>query len=119
VVSSLKVVNDCAEWGIALASCFNSSLTISEEDKQYLLQIVERQKFTDANKSTVLKSSVKKNSALVQWCAWLLSGVLEIPRLRLRLSSGTHADSKLVCVLNAEKDVKINNNYIKMNAFDF
>ena len=56
---------------------------------------------------------------LVPWCAWLLSDVLEIPRSRLRLSSGTHADSKLVCVLNAEKDVKINSNYIKINAFNF
>src|SRR6218665_1522520 len=67
--------------------------------------------------------SEEKNSALVNklvpWCAWLLSGVLEIPRIRLRLSSGTHADSKLVCVLNAEKEVQINNNYIKINAFDF
>src|SRR6218665_65292 len=103
VVSSLKVVNDCAKWGIALASCFNSSLTISEEDKQYLLQIVERHRkeFPDANKSTVLKSPVKKKysalvNKLVPLCAWLLSGVLEILRLRLRLSSGTHADSKLV-----------------------
>src|SRR6218665_756641 len=125
VVSSLKVVNDCAEWGIALASCFNSSLKISEEDKQYLLQIVERHRkeFPDANKSTAEELTEEKNSAivnkLVPLCAWLLSGVLEIPRLRLRLSSGTHADSKLVCVLNAEKDVKINNNYIKINAFDF
>jgi len=65
----------------------------------------------------------RKNSALVNklvpLCTWLLNGVLEIPRLRLRLSYGTHADSKLVCVLNAEKDVKINSNYIKINAFDF
>src|SRR6218665_445928 len=114
MVSSLKVVNDCVEWGIALASCFNSSLTISEEDKQYLLQIVERHRkeFPDSNKSTVCAEelSEEKNSALVnklvRWCTWLLSGVLEIPRLRLRLSSGTHADSKLVCVLNAEKDIK-------------
>jgi hypothetical protein len=59
VVSSLKVVNDCAERGIALASSFNSSLTKSEEEKQYLLQIVEqhRKEFPDAKKSTVLKRS--------------------------------------------------------------
>jgi len=66
--------------------------------------------------------SEEKNLALmnklVPWWAWLLSGVLEIPRLRLGLYSGTHADSKLVCVLKAEKDVKINN-YIKINGFDF
>src|SRR6218665_2950891 len=113
------------KWGIALASCFNSSLTISEEDKQYLLQIVERHRkeFPDANKSTVLKSPVKKKysalvNKLVPLCAWLLSGVLEILRLRLRLSSGTHADSKQVCVPNAEEDVKINN-YNKINAFEY
>ena len=37
-------------------------LQVSEEDKQYLLQIVERHRkeCPDANKSTVLKSSVKK-----------------------------------------------------------
>jgi len=58
VVSSLKVVNDCAERGIALASSFNSSLTKSEEEKQYLLQIVaqHRKEFPDAKKSTVLNS---------------------------------------------------------------
>jgi len=63
VVSSLKRVNDCAERGIALESCFNSSPTISEEVKQYLLQIVERHRkeFPDANKSTLLKNSGKKN----------------------------------------------------------
>jgi len=56
--SSLKVVNDCDERGIALTSSFNSSLTKSEEAKQYLLQIVaqHRKEFPDAKKSTVLNS---------------------------------------------------------------
>ena len=40
-VSALKVVNDSAERGIALASCFNSTLTKHEEQKQFLLQIVK------------------------------------------------------------------------------
>src|SRR5277367_5269363 len=59
VVSSLTVINDCAERGIALASSFNSSLTKSEEEKQYLLQVVEqhRKEFPDTKKLTVLKSS--------------------------------------------------------------
>src|SRR5277367_1066112 len=52
VVSSLTVINDCAERRIALASSFNSSLTKSEEEKQYLLQVVEqhRKEFADTQK---------------------------------------------------------------------
>ena len=54
----MKVMNDCTNRGIDLASCFNSSLTKSE-DKQYLLQIVEChfKEFPDSEKLTVLKSS--------------------------------------------------------------
>ena len=57
VVAALNVVNDCAERGIALASSFNSSITKSEEEKQYLLQIVEKhhKTFPGAKKSTLLK----------------------------------------------------------------
>ena len=52
----LKVVNDAAERGVALCQSFNGVLTNQEEQKQFLLQIVEkhRRDFPDSNKSTVV-----------------------------------------------------------------
>ena len=41
---SVKVVNNLAERGVALVQEFNSSLTRNEEQKQYLLQLVEHHK---------------------------------------------------------------------------
>lgn len=39
---NLACVNDCAERGVALIETFNETLTRDEEQKQYLLQVVER-----------------------------------------------------------------------------
>src|SRR6476619_2863808 len=39
---NLTCVNDCAERGVALIQTFNETLTRDEEQKQYLLQVVER-----------------------------------------------------------------------------
>jgi hypothetical protein len=54
-VQKLKVVNDAAERGISLIQTFNGILTNQEEQKQYLLQVVEqhRQKYPNPNKSTM------------------------------------------------------------------
>jgi hypothetical protein len=54
-VRSLKVVKDVAERGVALIQTFNGVLTIQEEQKQFLLQVVEkhRRDFPNANKSTL------------------------------------------------------------------
>jgi len=41
IISSLTVVNDSAERGVALATTFNSTITKQEEQKQFLFQIVE------------------------------------------------------------------------------
>ena len=41
LVQSVRIVNDLAERGVALIQEFNSSLTRDEEQKQYLLQVVE------------------------------------------------------------------------------
>jgi len=51
-VESLKVVNDIAERGVSLISSFSSVLTNQEEQKQFLLQVVEkhRQQYPDPNK---------------------------------------------------------------------
>lgn len=38
----LRVVNDCAERGIALIQCYDNTLTQDENQKQYLLQIVHK-----------------------------------------------------------------------------
>lgn len=55
-VKSLKVVNDAAERGIALISTFNDILTNKEDQKQYLLQVVERHRslYKNTNKSTIV-----------------------------------------------------------------
>jgi len=39
-VKQMKVVNDCAEWGITLIQTYNSALTKNEDQKQYLLKLV-------------------------------------------------------------------------------
>lgn len=41
-VKNLACVNDCAERGVALIQTFNDSTTKDEEQKQYLLQVVEK-----------------------------------------------------------------------------
>jgi hypothetical protein len=52
----VKVVNDLAERAVALIQEFNSSLTRNEEQKQYLLQVVEdhRSKFSAPTKSAAI-----------------------------------------------------------------
>ena len=54
-VQSLNVTNDFAERGVALMQDFNSALTKDEDQKQYLLQVVEkhRKKFPNTNNATV------------------------------------------------------------------
>jgi hypothetical protein len=58
-VQKLKVVNDVAERGVSLVQSFNSILTNQEEQKQCLLQVVEKQgrDFPDAKKSTLIGDS--------------------------------------------------------------
>jgi len=55
IVESLKAVNDIAERGVSLISSFNSVLTNQEEQKQFLLQVVEKhcQQYPDPNKKTL------------------------------------------------------------------
>lgn len=43
-VKALKVVNDAAERGIALMTSFNGTRTNQEEQQQYILQVIEKQK---------------------------------------------------------------------------
>ena len=54
-VKSLKVVNDAAERGVALIQEFNTVLTVQEDQKQFLLQVVEkhRRDYPNAKKSTL------------------------------------------------------------------
>lgn len=54
-VSCLKIVNDAAERGIALATSYNAILTNQEDQKQYLLQVVEKHRASlkDCNKKTI------------------------------------------------------------------
>jgi hypothetical protein len=54
-VAALKVVNDPAERGVALMQTFNSSLSNQEEQKQFILQVVERHRkeFPNSKKATL------------------------------------------------------------------
>lgn len=55
-VKQLKVVNDCAERGVALIQTYNSALTKDESQKQYLLQLVSshRKLFPEATKAALV-----------------------------------------------------------------
>ena len=57
VVDSVKVVNDLAERGVALIQEFNSSITRNEEQKQFLLQVIEdhRKSFSFPTKAGAIK----------------------------------------------------------------
>jgi len=59
-VMSLKVVNDAAERGISLIQSFNAVISNQEEQKQYLMQVVEkhRRDFPDPNKSTLTRDTL-------------------------------------------------------------
>lgn len=63
-VQKMKVVNDCAERGIALIQAFNKSITKNEEQFQYLLRLVQlhRTKFPTCKKATLMGDD--GNSAL-------------------------------------------------------
>ena len=56
---SVKVVNDLAERGVALVQEFNSSLTRNEEQRQFLLQVVEehRKQFSEPTKTAAVLRS--------------------------------------------------------------
>lgn len=56
LVTSIKVVNDVAERGVALMEEYNKLHTKDEEQKQYLLLLVKqfRSKYPDSKKSTLL-----------------------------------------------------------------
>lgn len=57
VVKSIRVVNDIAERGVALIEEFNKLITMNEEQKQFLIQVVKefRKRFPDRKKETLLK----------------------------------------------------------------
>ncbi|KAK0055830.1 hypothetical protein Bpfe_014699 [Biomphalaria pfeifferi] len=56
IVQGLKVVNDCAERGVKLIQEYNSILTNDEQQKQYLLQLVQQHRhvLSDSKKTTVV-----------------------------------------------------------------
>ena len=63
-VQHLRVVNDTAEWDVKLFEDYNAVLTRDEEEKQFLVQIVE------ANRKAVPRKGTKK---LVIGALWLAS----------------------------------------------
>jgi hypothetical protein len=56
IVSSMRVVNDIAERGVALIEEYNKLITTNEEQKQFLLLVVKnfRQKYPNTKKTTLL-----------------------------------------------------------------
>ena len=55
-VNNLVCVNDSAERGVALIQNFNSTITKDEEQKQFLLQVVEkhRYEFSKCNRNSLV-----------------------------------------------------------------
>lgn len=56
-VRQMKVINDCAERGIVLITTYNSSITKDEDQKQYLLRLVDlhRKEFPQVSKAAIMK----------------------------------------------------------------
>lgn len=54
----VKVVNDVAERGVALIQKFNATITQSEEQKQFLLQVVEKHRklYQNCNKINLISN---------------------------------------------------------------
>lgn len=66
-MQAFKVTNNTAERELALATSFNSSITKQEEQKQFLLQVVEnyRKRFPNCNRNTLAATALaEKNEAL-------------------------------------------------------
>ena len=61
MLKELKVVNDSAERGVALIEEYNSILTRKENQKQYLLKVVQdhRRRFPNFNKGTLTAASTE------------------------------------------------------------
>lgn len=59
ICRSIRVVNDLAERGVALIQNFNAAITRDEEQKQYLLQVVDnhRKSFSAPTKKSTVKRS--------------------------------------------------------------
>lgn len=60
-LKNIKVVNDLAERCVSLMSEFNNSITSNEDQKQYLLQVVEQHRSLISSKSkTSVVDGIKK-----------------------------------------------------------
>ena len=57
-MASPRSVNDCVERGVALMTTFNEKLTGNEEQKQFLLQVVQqhRIKYPESIKQILIAS---------------------------------------------------------------
>ena len=55
-IKNLPCVNDCAERGVALIQNFNATITKDEQQKQFLLQVVEKHRhdFSKCNRDNLL-----------------------------------------------------------------
>lgn len=60
-IKDMKVVNDCAERGVKLISDFHRSITGKEEEKQFLLQVVSKNRKELPNSPKKLSRTSKMN----------------------------------------------------------
>ena len=56
IAGNLRVVNGCSERGVKLISDYNNILTKKEDQKQYIVQILEdhRKRYPDCKRKTLL-----------------------------------------------------------------
>ena len=71
IVKSLKVVNDSAARGVKLIQDYNEILTKNEEQKQYLLQVVQDhcELFPNSNKGTIVAGLTLTTNKLQGQCS--------------------------------------------------
>ena len=116
-VHKLNVVNDCAERGVALMQTYNNILTKNEDQKQYLLQVVEqhRRRVSNASKTKWQLQELqyfnimRDNNEVFIWtfvhslsCFWLVyplwqrgsNWILAVPHLSLKIHNWLNISAK-------------------------
>lgn len=94
-VTQMKVVNDCAEHGVALIQTYNSILTKNEDQKQFLLRLVAEH----TNPTKAALQTVLSNTVLLQHC---ISTQLCKPKLNTELSdiiTPAHPSAQMLAML--------------------
>lgn len=92
-VKLLKVVNDCAERGIALIQSYNNTLTKNEDQTQYLMQLVSRH-------NKIISNSYKGSSVKFTYKTINPEDLEDRTMLRLPSRSWTHCYWQMFALLS-------------------